>query len=55
MKTMGHQTTEEVVQKMIKVIFRESGTYWAFFVSLYTITHRLQTRMEVALLSLKSS
>ena len=27
MKTMGHQTTEEVVQKMIKVIFRESGTY----------------------------
>ena len=27
MKTMGHQTTEEVVQKMIKVMFRESGSY----------------------------
>ena len=27
MKTMGHQTTEEVVQKMIKVMFIESGSY----------------------------
>ena len=30
MKTMGHQTTEEVVQKMIKVIFRENVFFWAF-------------------------